>query len=109
MAVDETLQKVEAGGEDVSSVYHVNEDFLLREIAGECVLIPTGSGAEQFNGMIAVNSTFRFLWELFQTPSTIQEVLQVAKQAYSDESGALEQDIFRFVRECVQYGFLKAE
>ena len=30
----------------------VEKDFLLREIAGEYIIIPTGSAALEFNGLI---------------------------------------------------------
>ena len=31
-----------------------NTDFMLREIAGEVVLVPTGQATQNFNGMITI-------------------------------------------------------
>lgn len=33
------------------------KEFILREIAGECVLVPTGATSQEFNGMITVSDT----------------------------------------------------
>jgi len=32
-----------------------NTDFMLRDIAGEVILVPTGAATQQFNGMIRKN------------------------------------------------------
>ena len=46
--------------------YCANEDYIVREIAGETILVPTGASAEHFNGMLTLNETSRFLWERWQ-------------------------------------------
>lgn len=89
--------------------YTVNKDFMLRKIAGEAVLIPIGEGCKQLNGMITVNETFEFIWTQFQTPKTIDEVIQLAKAEYNDESQQIEHDIHKFVTESLHYGFMKGE
>lgn len=35
------------------------KEFILREIAGECVLVPTGATSQEFNGMITISDTAR--------------------------------------------------
>lgn len=86
--------------------YKANENYLLRKIAGEAVLVPVGKGAEQFNGMITLNETFEFIWKQFQKPNTIHEVVEAAKLEYTTEDDMIERDVRRFVAESVQYGFL---
>ena len=36
-----------------------NTDFMLRDIAGEVILVPTGAATQQFNGMITLNEVDR--------------------------------------------------
>lgn len=38
------------------------KEFILREIAGECVLVPTGATSQEFNGMITISDTAKFIW-----------------------------------------------
>lgn len=89
-----------------NQLYKVSSDYLLREIAGEYVLIPVGGGAEQLNGMLTLNETFQFIWNQFQESHTIEEVVLAARQEYNDDSGLMERHICGFVEESLHYGFL---
>ena len=44
----------------------IKEGFLLREVAGQSVVLPVG-GDLDLNMMITLNETGRFLWEQLQT------------------------------------------
>ena len=89
--------------------YRANPDFLLREVAGEAVLIPVGEAGVFENSVISLNGTCSFLWKLFQEPRTEEEVIAEAKKEYSDPDGEMEQGIRSFIEEYVKYGLLKEE
>lgn len=89
--------------------YRANPDFLLREVAGEAVLIPIGEAGVFENSVISLNDTCSFLWKLFQEPRTEEEVIAEAKTEYSDPDGEMEQGIKSFIEEYVKYGLLKEE
>lgn len=89
--------------------YRANPDFLLREVAGEAVLIPVGEAGVFENSVISLNDTCSFLWKLFQEPRTEEEVIAEAKKEYSDPDGEMEQGIKNFIEEYVKYGLLKEE
>ena len=40
-----------------------NNDFVLRRIADSSVLVPFGSKAINFNGVITLNDSAEFLWK----------------------------------------------
>ena len=42
----------------------VSKEFILREIAGEHILVPIGIAAANFNGLISMNEVGRFLFDL---------------------------------------------
>ena len=44
----------------------INKDFVMRNIAGETVIVPTGKTVLDFNGLIVVNETAQFIWNLLQ-------------------------------------------
>lgn len=55
-----------------------NPNFLLREVAGSVVLVPVGEATKTFPGMITMNPTGKFLWELLageQTPESLVAAL----------------------------------
>ena len=87
--------------------YKVNENFLLREVAGEYLLIPTGDSVSSINGMISLNETFYFIWQQFQQPHTIYEVVLSAKEQYDDVDDCIVKDIYRFVLESLKLGFIE--
>lgn len=44
----------------------IAKEFILREIAGECVLVPTGATTQEFNGLITMSDTARFIWRIWR-------------------------------------------
>lgn len=89
--------------------YKANPDFLLREVAGEAVLIPVGEAGIFENSLISLNETCCFLWKLFQEPRTVEDVIAEARKEYSDPDGEMEQGIKDFIKEYLKYGLLKEE
>ena len=49
------------------------KEFILREIAGECVLVPTGATTQEFNGLITLSDTARFIWEHIEQAESLEE------------------------------------
>lgn len=49
------------------------KEFILREIAGECVLVPTGATSQEFNGMITISDTAKFIWENIEKVDSLEE------------------------------------
>ena len=40
----------------------VNKQFVVKNIAGEIVIVPTGNAIQNFNGLISVNEVAGFIW-----------------------------------------------
>ena len=40
----------------------IKEGFILREVAGNYIVVAVGSAVKQFNGVITLNETGAFLW-----------------------------------------------
>lgn len=38
------------------------EDFIIRELAGEYIMMPVGKTAQKFSGLILANSVSSFIW-----------------------------------------------
>lgn len=87
--------------------YRANPDFLLREVAGEALLIPTGSAAG--NTMLPLSETAAFLWRQLQQPRTTQDIICAAKAEYTDENGVLETHIHDFIKEHTKSGLVLEE
>lgn len=94
----------EHGYWEKKKLYRANSNYVLREIAGEHVLIPTGDLPG--NVMITMNKTCAFLWKQMQEPKTVEDLIFAAKEAYDDPQGELEVHIREFVDDRVQSGHI---
>lgn len=95
-------------GKDIHGVKFVQvEDFILREIAGEAVIVPVGENTELSNSIISLNETSAFLWKLFDHPITFDEVLEEVYKVYEDPEGTIRIDVLSFINEFVAHGLLK--
>lgn len=90
---------------EYTKVYKANPNIVMREVDGDCLLIPTGNDIA-INGLITLNPIAQFLWQQFQTPSTIPEVLAKAKEKYDDKEGCMERDIRCFVNDYIGINFI---
>lgn len=87
--------------------YRINPDFILREIAGEYTIIPTGGNNVFSNAVMAPNETAVFLWEAFQQPSTIQDVVVEAMQKYDATEEQIYKSISNFVKQSLEFKVLE--
>lgn len=87
--------------------YRINPDFILREIAGEYTIIPIGGNNVFSNAVMAPNGTAVFLWEAFQQPSTIQDVVVEAMQKYDATEEQIYKSISNFVKQSLEFKVLE--
>lgn len=83
---------------------HRNEEFLLRRAAGLTVIVPVGRAAVEFPGMISVNETGEFLWELLEREQTLDALISAMTASYQVESSQAEADIRAFLSRLAQAG-----
>ena len=68
----------------------IKEGFLLREVAGETVVIPSGESLD-LNMMITLNETGTFLWKNMQEATTEDALVAALLKEYDvDETTAKE-------------------
>ena len=75
----------------------VNQEFLLKEIAGSFVVIPVSSVLVDFNGMITLNETGVFLWRLLEEEKTFEELLDALQKEYDVDEKTAREDITAFL------------
>ena len=73
--------------------------FLLREIAGEFLLIPLGSSSKQFNSIITMNETGAFIWRLLEKGMSVQEVARALTEDYDVSFDTAVSDNDKFINE----------
>ena len=74
-----------------------NPDLILRNIAGEVLLVPTGAMAQQFNGMITLNEVAAFLWENLEEVASREEMVQKVLDEFEVDQETAAADVNGFI------------
>ena len=86
----------------------INENFLLREVAGNRVVMPVGEATERFNGMIKLNGSGAYLFEKIQTGIETEDDLVAAMLAdYDVDEETARRDIGNFVTTLRKIGIIE--
>ena len=83
-----------------------NELFLLREAADMTVILPVGPASNRFPGMISVNETGAFLWDLLETDQTPDTLAQALTGAYEVDLPQAKTDVLAFLAQLEGTGAL---
>lgn len=76
----------------------VDSGFVLREIAGDYVIIPTGKIVLTFNGLITVNEVGVSIWNMLQKEVTFEEIVKGILDEYEVEESVARQDVEEFLK-----------
>lgn len=76
-----------------------NKEYVLREIAGEPLLIPTGMASQKLNGMIRLTETAAFIWKQVDTASDLEEIVEKILQEFDVDEETARRDVYGFLRE----------
>ena len=83
----------------------LKEGFVLRQVAGETVVIPSGDDMD-LNMMITLNDTGKFLWEQLETEKTREQLLDAVLAEYEVTREVAEKAIADFIARLNEYEFL---
>ena len=76
-----------------------NSEYILREIAGETVLIPTGSASQKLNGMIRLTETAAFIWKQVDTARDLSEIIRRIQEEFEVDEETAGRDVRGFLYE----------
>ena len=74
----------------------ISDGFLLKTVAGKNIVVSVGSEVN-FNGMLTLNDTGVFLWNLLKTHTTKEEMLNKMLNEYEVEENIASCDIDNFL------------
>ena len=87
-----------------------SEDFILREIAGEFMLVPTGAAAAKFNGLITTNEIGCFIFKALRDEEQTEESLVTKITGeYTIDADTAAEDLREFLQQMRDVGALVEE
>ena len=84
----------------------LKEGFLLREVAGQIVVLPIGGNLD-LNMMITLNETGKFLWERLREETNVQTLVDALLAEYDVDRPRAEQSVEAFVEKLKNNGLLQ--
>lgn len=84
-------------------------EVIVREIAGEHLLIPVGSAARRLHGMIRLSESGLLLWRRLQTSCTETELVAALLAEYDVQRETAQADVRAFVEQMSGLGLLAPE
>ena len=83
----------------------IKEGFILREVAGQIVVLPTGDQLD-LNMMIRLNDTGLFLWNCIMEGTTREKLMARFLETYEVDRATAEKAVDGFVERLRENGFL---
>ena len=75
----------------------ISKEFILREIAGEYILVPVGKTALTFNGLISVNEVGALIWGLLEKGSDVSTIVNGILDEYDVDEQTATADVLEFI------------
>lgn len=75
----------------------IKSGYIMRELADNYVVVPTGQATVDFNGMITLNETGAFLWEQLAEEKNLEELVENFTKEYDVDEATARKDIMEFV------------
>ena len=76
---------------------NIKKGFIVRQIAGQNVAIAVGEMSKKFHGMIKLNDTGLFIWNLLQDDTTEAEIVDAVTAEYEVDTETATADVRRIL------------
>ncbi len=74
-----------------------NDNYIVRKIAGETLLVPTGAAAREFSGLVTLNELGAFIWAHLNEAQDVQDLAQKIAAEYEVDLATAQADAQEFL------------
>ncbi len=76
----------------------IKDGFILRDIAGKAYVVAVGERSKSFKGMVSLNETGKFIWQILEKGATKDEIIDKIVSEYEGaDKSAVEDDVISFI------------
>ncbi len=83
--------------------------FVMRDIAGDTVIVPVGASALSYNGMITVTKSGAALWKALETGCSREELIQILLDHFDVDYDTAAVDTDNFLTNLSSLGLIEEE
>ncbi len=84
----------------------INKEMILREIAGDNILVPAAETVLDLNGLFIVTETGAFIWSLLPSVNSEDEILEKMLDEYDVDKETAQKDITEFLERLRKFGII---
>ncbi|MBE6706564.1 MAG: PqqD family protein [Ruminococcaceae bacterium] len=77
----------------------IKNGFVAKEIAGQYVVVALGQASKIFNGIIKLNESGKFIWDMLVVGAEKQDIVDALLGEYEVDAAIAEADVEKFINE----------
>ncbi len=85
----------------------LNENYVLKTVAGTPVVVPVGDAVKNIKGMITLNGPAEVIWKALEQGKDFEEIVAILKSEYDAADEVLRNDITTFLEKLESYNILE--
>ena len=84
----------------------LSDQFVLRDICGEYLLVPLGEKTKTYNGVFSLSETGAFIIQKLNDNQDIPVIAQSIAEEFDIDVAAAYEDVSSFIKQLREYGIL---
>lgn len=85
----------------------IKEGFLVKKIAGDYLVVPTGDNIVDFAVAVSLNETGAFLWEQLKEEKNLEQLTEALSAEYGIEKSVAEKDASDYIELLKSHDFIE--
>ena len=77
----------------------IKDGFMLREVAGQWVVVPLGERVVEFNGIMTLSESGAMLWKLLEKDIIEEQLVGAILKEYAIDEETAKTDVQEFIEE----------
>lgn len=84
----------------------IKDGFIVKNVAGSNIVVPTGEQVVNFNGIMTLNETALFLWNEIQNGTPEGELVKKLLDEYDVDEATAKKDVDAFILKLKEAKFI---
>ena len=85
----------------------LNENYVLKTVAGTPVVVPVGEAVGNIRGMITLNGPAELIWKALEKGEDYENIVALLKAEYDAPEDVLRTDLTAFIDKLINYNILE--
>ena len=85
----------------------LNENYILKTVAGMPVVVPVGDAVNNIHGMITLNGPAEIIWKALENSKGYDEIVAEIKSEYDAPEDVIKKDLDAFLEKLRKYSILE--